>query len=139
MNPQIAGEFIAGRRVQVHFNLHRKTFSIRDARTKRVVGYADNIMLHDVLFVVNQSGRNRVLREKKKNVHAYCEGTFACYYAPSDTISNVSYNPYLYETFINTRSGQPVTHAETVFLKVQEQSPKVEAINPLYDPANYTS
>ena len=111
MNPQIAGEFIAGRRVQVYFNLHRKTFSIRDARTKRVVGYADNIMLHDVLFVVNQSGRNRVLREKKKNVHAYCEGTFACYYAPSDTISNVSYNPYLYETFINTRSGQPVTHA----------------------------
>jgi len=42
MNPQIAGEFIAGRRVQVYFNLHRKTFSIRDARTKRVVGYAQH-------------------------------------------------------------------------------------------------
>ena len=36
MNPQIAGQFIAGRRVQVYFNLHRKTFSIRDAITKRV-------------------------------------------------------------------------------------------------------
>ena len=130
MNPQIAGQFIAGRRVQVYFNLHRKTFSIRDAITKRVVGYADDIMLNDVVFVVNQSGRNRVLKERKKNVHAYCEGTFACYYSPLDTISNVEYNPYLHETFVNTKSGQPVTEAETVFLRVQEKSPKVEAINP---------
>lgn len=130
---------MAGKKVQVYFNLHRKTFSVRDPRTKRVVDYADNIMLHDVEFVVNQSGRNRVLREKRKNVHAYCEGIFACYYAPSDTSSNVQYNPYLHDTFVNILSGQPITHAETVFLKVQEQSPKVEAINPIYDPANYTS
>jgi hypothetical protein len=138
MNPQIAGEFIAGRRVQVYFNLHRKTFSIRDARTKRVVGYADNIMLHDVLFIVNQSGRDRVLRERKKNVHAYCEGTFVCYYTPSDTSSNVQYNPYLHKTFVNPLSGKPVSAADTVFLKVVKQSPKLEAINP-YDATNHPS
>ncbi len=60
--------------VEVYRNLHNGRLSIRDAKTKLVVGHADRVKLVDVTFHVSQAGRERVLREKRKNVHAVVRG-----------------------------------------------------------------
>jgi hypothetical protein len=59
-------------RVEVYYNLHKKCFSIRHKGI--VISHANTVKLADVTFVVRKAGRERVLREKKKNVHAFVRG-----------------------------------------------------------------
>ena len=61
-------------KVEVYRNLNNGRLSIRDAKTKLVIGHADRVKLLDVTFHVSQAGRERVLREKRKNVHAVVRG-----------------------------------------------------------------
>lgn len=61
-------------RVEIYRNLHNGKLSIRDAKTKHVIGHAARVYLHDARFKVSQAGRKRVLREKRKNVHAVVNG-----------------------------------------------------------------
>lgn len=61
-------------KVEVYRNLNNGRLSIRDAKTKLVVGHADRVKLTDVTFHVSQAGRERVLRERRKNVHAVVRG-----------------------------------------------------------------
>ena len=66
-------------KVEVYRNLHNGMLSIRDAKTKHVVGHADRVTLADVTFHVSQAGRERVLRERRKNVHAVVRGSLVSY------------------------------------------------------------
>lgn len=58
--------------VKVYRNLHRKCYSIMQGGL--VVAYATQLCLADVTFVVNEAGRQRVLRTGRKNVHAFAIG-----------------------------------------------------------------
>lgn len=60
-------------RVEVYRNLQRGKLSVRGVRA-RVLSYEDLVFLRDVQLVVGQKGRERVLREKQKNVHAFARG-----------------------------------------------------------------
>lgn len=60
--------------VEVYRNLHNGRWSVRGNKTKLVLGHADKVLLYDVEFVVGEKGRRRVLREGRKNVHAYARG-----------------------------------------------------------------
>ena len=94
-----------GSQVQVYWNSHKRLWSIRFNR--KVVFHSENVVLSDVRFVVSERGRLRVLRERKKNVHAYAEGIL-----PSHTLAcsrRVTYNPYRDETFIC--DGRPIADA----------------------------
>jgi hypothetical protein len=64
-----------GQKVQVYWNSHRKEYSIRDKETRRVVGHAELVHLHDVTLKVSEAGRQRVLKYGVKNMHAWAEGT----------------------------------------------------------------
>lgn len=118
-------------KVEVYRNLHNGMLSIRDAKTKHVVGHADRVTLSDVSFHVSESGRQRVLRERKKNVHAVVRGNLLTYmfgggfkgrsltpyikyngeqFAMSDT--QVKYNPYKYDSFM--ADDAPIHSAEAV-------------------------
>jgi len=66
-------------KVEVYRNLNNGMLSIRDAKTKHVVGHADRVTLMDVTFHVSQAGRERVLRERRKNVHAVVRGALVSY------------------------------------------------------------
>lgn len=60
-------------RVFVYFNLHKKCWSIRamEGNQKgRVIAHAQAVELANCTFKVSEAGRQRVLREKRKNVHA---------------------------------------------------------------------
>ena len=91
-------------RVEVYFNLHKKLFSVRDCKTGRVIKHTNDITILDPKFVVRKAGRERVLRERKKNVHAFVRGELMGYedmaHAP-ELYSSVTYNPYKYSSFVN--------------------------------------
>lgn len=114
-------------RVQCYFNLHRKTFSLRGQKSGLVFAYSDSVFLKNCKFKVSQAGRLRVIKEKKKNVHALVEGDLI---QPEETIQvntsdvcGFSYNPYKVESFCKTRNvsreismGDPIYTARMVHL-----------------------
>lgn len=122
-------------RVFCYFNLHKKCFSIKalDGPDKgRVVAHADAVHLTEVAFKVSQAGRERVLREKCKNVHAGAVGTLGQIVvhgesagATWDTWKNrfadngtaVSYNPYKAANFFEVDTGLPVLGARECMLQ----------------------
>ena len=100
------------RRVYVYFNLHKKVWSVRQGG--KIVEHTDHIKLRDVRFLVSKAGREKVLREKKKNVHAGVSG-----YVVDDTPdvgkseAEVTYSPYKYETFVAINDPHdPVKYAD---------------------------
>lgn len=65
----------AGRKVEVYRNLHNGLLSVRDARTKRVIGHTDRVCIDGVTLKVSEAGRRRAVREGRRNVHAFAIGT----------------------------------------------------------------
>lgn len=100
---------MVGMRVRVYYNLHRHTFSIQhyiDGKGWRVRDYADEVSLRDVTFHVSEAGRQRVIREGRKNVHAYVIGTLTDALPACEV--DVTYNPYKYKGFVDAVTLQPV-------------------------------
>lgn len=107
-NTQELYQLNQGDLVRVYYNLHKKTFSIQKKinSTWLVVGYKDQFMLADCKFKVSENGRQKVLRDRKKNVHAFIYGKIVesgmgldgCEYKNLPAI--ISYNPYEGNTFV---------------------------------------
>jgi len=95
-------------KVSVYFNLHKKCWSVR--HRGRVISHADRVEILDPRFRVSRAGRERVLREKKKNVHAFVVGELVSFGAPTGDVSGreVTYNPYRFETFVYKQEETPV-------------------------------
>lgn len=110
--------------VKVYFNLHQRLFSVM--HKNRVIGHAENLELKNCRFVVSQAGRQRVLREGRKNVHAYVIGDVECKNRTEclDNYVPVRYNPYRTSTFVMP-SGEPVHGASSVVLKINGNQPLV--------------
>jgi len=82
-------------KVEVYWNLHQARWSVRDQRTRKVVAHADRVLLADCHFKVSQAGRARVLRERRKNVHAFVSGTLVELNGSNlDCDIAVTYDPY---------------------------------------------
>ena len=86
-------------KVKVYKNLTRNTWSIQDYKTRKVIGYSDNIRLEDAKFAVSQAGRQRVLKESKKYVHAFVVGTLVEKWTLTGSFETVRYNPFMYDFF----------------------------------------
>jgi len=83
----------AGRKVEVYRNLHNGMLSVRDAKTKKVIGHTDRVCLSDVMLKVSEAGRQRAIREGRRNVHAFAVGTEVVHgLLESDT--RITYNPF---------------------------------------------
>ena len=140
---------IKNKRVFVYRNLHQDCWSVKSKETGRVVAHADSVQLDNVDFKVSEPGRQRVLREKSKNVHAGLVGTLkhftpkgsqmpgavfvneapkADFESSSEPVA-ITYNPYKYAHFVVKATEQPVAKAETATLQADR---KVVATNPTY-------
>jgi len=109
-------------RVRVYYNLHKHTFSIQHWVDGRwlVRDYADTVRLTDVTFRVSEAGRQRVIREGRKNVHAFVVGTLTD--TVTDTPHRVTYNPFKAPTFVRASNGEQVTEATAALLHHKQVS-----------------
>jgi hypothetical protein len=112
-------EDFLGKKVMVYFNLNKKTFSV--TFKGKVIMYADYVKLSNVEFRVRQGGKEKVRKEKVKNVHAFVIGNledfceYPCKDIPIEKDENiVTYDPYQFDTFVYKSSKEPVYGANEV-------------------------
>ena len=105
--------------VFVYRNLHYNCFSIRGKKSRRVLAHArSGFCVENACFKVYESGRQRVLKEKVKNVHAGVSGVFVTDKKPQDSslLVKITYNPYLKDSFFEAESpNRKVSGASSVF------------------------
>ena len=99
----------------IYRNLHTGGFSIK--KRGRVIDRDNFFIGEEVKFKVNELGRQRVIREKRKNVHAYSvveRYTFAANKDADlvDKLPVITYNPYIAAYF--TCNGNKITEAKKV-------------------------
>jgi len=85
----------------IYRNLRTKGFSVK---YRGIVVYRTNcIIAHNVIFKVSKSGRNRVISERRKNVHAYAVADSFRDVKKNyqvDSLLKITYNPYLHAQFM---------------------------------------
>lgn len=111
------GDYVKVYRNLKHGRTARPLYSVQ--RNGKVVARVHRLLLQDAQFVVSEAGRQRVLREKRKNVHAFvygfvAESTMGQDKNDRDLPAHVTYNPYTGPSF--TWEGRPVKHARAVLL-----------------------
>lgn len=103
--------------VEVYRNLNRKCLSVRDPVLRKVVGHVDRVLLFEASFRVSAAGRRRVLRERRKNVHAVVRGLCVGQVAmPKGSWERIHYDPYTTETFVWKETGEPVFEVRRVYI-----------------------
>lgn len=119
--------FNPNRKVYVYRNLRRNCLSLQQSGL--IVGYAEAVILQNVEFRVRESGRQRVLREGRKNVHAFAIGMVEQVYTipytwvlnadrifDRDTSCQISYNPYRFPTFFDVETLEPMIAGKRVLV-----------------------
>jgi hypothetical protein len=104
---------LEGQRVKVYRNLQNGLFSVQFRG--RVVAHLATVQLVAVTFKVTETGRQRVLTCRQKNVHAYAIGTFTQVAQPAAT-EPISYDPYRAGHFYQVHNEQPLLSALAVVL-----------------------
>lgn len=102
-------------RVKVYRNLTQKCYSVMHKGI--VIAHVLNCKLTNATFKVSEAGRQRVIKQKRKNVHAFIEGDWDRVDGPSfDSVlcNRVSYNPYQAPYFMDGQT--PVHQASAVYL-----------------------
>jgi len=82
---------------------------------------ARQVRLADVEFRVREAGRLRMLRERRKNVHAFAVGRLVDFVHPDEGRDlepmagrAVVYDPYRFDCFVDGETWTPVTAASAV-------------------------
>ena len=105
------------RKVYVYKNLHKDCYSVKQDGLVKL--HTHNICLWDASFRVGKKGRERVLNEKRKNVHAGVSGYIDTDWNDEnypDNTRSVIYNPYKYESFVDGSKETPVYWSSRVRL-----------------------
>jgi len=126
----------------IYFNLHKNVFSVKDVKTGLVAGdHKEMVIVKNAVFKVSEAGRQRVLIEGVKNVHAGVKGELGVF-SDVDTANmvQVTYNPKKYDSFVTVDSFRPLKGAEMVLMRtvaiekdgVVKRIPTMFAVNPVY-------
>ena len=116
----------------VYWNLHKNCFSIQ-SREKgsygKVVAHAESVAIGLPEFVVRQAGRERVLKEGKKNVHAFVVGGVNINPNLEKTKEGikVTYNPYKFNNFVIADTKEQVGSPLLVIMRIVNKKPVIEA------------
>lgn len=105
-------------KVRVYYNLRLKCLSVQAmvGKSWKVIRHAQTVSLVDVTFKVSEKGRQRVIKNKRKNVHAYICGTLVEDMPKQDEwMDLITYNPYKLEKFYD--GEKYVDKADRVFVK----------------------
>jgi hypothetical protein len=104
--------------IQAYRNLNKPgvVYSLRSKKTGLVIGYEPKVTIDDAELRVQEGGRQRVIREKRKSVHAFVEGCWNEDGRGPKPEVRVRYNPYIYSSFVRDDTKAPIHHAERVLL-----------------------
>ena len=113
---------LSNKLVHVYKNLNREKQGLKDCwsvKTKvdgkwKVIAYVESITLKVSCFKVRQGGRERVLKERQKNVHAWIEGTVEPLNTALDR--HITYIPYKGATFFDCTTGEELSADNTQFV-----------------------
>ena len=94
-------------KVKVYKNLTKDCLSVMDYKTRKVIRHCfgdhrkhgDHIRLENASFWVSQKTRDRVVREKKKYVHAFVIGDWIDNWTLKEEFEQVFYDPYKHNNF----------------------------------------
>jgi len=106
-------------RVIVYKNLRRGDWSIatvtgRDGTGRgKVLDHASSVMLANVTWHIQESGRLRVVRVGQREVHAWAIGDIVDAIPGGMSTREVTYNPYRCGQF-TTRDGAPIARSAYV-------------------------
>lgn len=102
--------------VRIYFNLHKKKLSVQTKVNGqwKVVAHAEEAYLKNASFKVSEAGRQRVIKEKRKNVHAYIMGELVSGIQSNKQFHSVRYNPYEVAQF--QCEGKNIFRAEEVII-----------------------
>jgi hypothetical protein len=125
-------------KVFVYFNLHKKCFSVKALEGPQkglVIRHTRFVWLENVRYKVSEAGRQRVLRERKKNVHAGVVGTLSqmptdrgFWLAGWEGCTPLKYNPYKYSTFVTADFDQPVQYSDACYLESTGKATFITAV-----------
>lgn len=100
-----------------YWNLHKECVSYK-LGSNGAVSHAGEIWLKNVKFHVLESGRQKVLQEKRKNVHSFIIGdVITALDSPLDSewglfgFRKAYYNPYTTDKWVDFETGDPLTRA----------------------------
>lgn len=82
-------------KVHIYRNLHKNCWSVR--YKGKVIEHLDSLILEDCTYHVQKAGHEKVLKEKRKNVHAYVKGEIIARHIEKKYLikaSRIVYNPY---------------------------------------------
>jgi hypothetical protein len=125
------------RKVFIYKNLHKDCWSLK--QDGLVKAHTTDLCLFDCSFRVNVKGRARVLKERRKNVHAGISGYIdlpwvmdALASRKKSNIKLAKYDPYKYSTFIDN-DKKPVFWSSAVRMTKNkvEFVPSIESANKL--------
>jgi len=106
---------------RVYRNLHKGNFSIQtylaDKKGYRVTDRVSVAILEDCSFRVYETGRPKVITEKRKNVHAYVESK--SYKVINDDVDvskfrEIYYSPYDFDSFVYKDSHSRVDKIKSI-------------------------
>jgi len=105
-------------KVFVYRNLHKKCWSVKALSGPHkglVIAHLKELTLVDCIFRVSEAGRQRVIKTKRKNVHAGVVGYLTTTEA-SPSMKKVRYNPYEAGCFKFVETKEPIHKSSIVRL-----------------------
>jgi hypothetical protein len=108
-------------KVAAYYNLHKNIFSLQSREKDtygKVIGHVESVVLKSPKFVVRQAGREKVLNDKTKNVHAFVVGYVVDGVDTRNLAKIVTYNLYKYSTFVVKETEEPIEQAEYAVLRL---------------------
>ncbi|MBU32545.1 MAG: hypothetical protein CL602_01375 [Alteromonas sp.] len=121
-------------RVRVYRNLNKAEFfsilALEGECKGKVIGYAKSVLIENGQYRVSEAGRQRVLRERRKCVHAYIDGVIADASNTVQTLKGnetyVTYNPYHQGAFFRPDSLE-AQHGGFVHAVIQQAGAYIRA------------
>ena len=115
---------------KIYFNLHKKCYSVQawdtDKKGWRLYKHSNELYVKDVSMQVNEKGRQRVIQEKRKNVHAFLNvHTADCIGGGKGKVSQpprkfrgvCKYNPYEHDSFVDDETKAPIHELDEAVLR----------------------
>jgi hypothetical protein len=135
MKKNIDWQVCRGLPTRCYRNLRTGTMSLQQkvGNSWLVIGHITNIVIKHPKFYVSEPGRQRVIKEKQKNVHAYSTGILVDV-APEKlpNLQEIYYCPYAQSYFSWKHTGEQITSADLlvvidnqVFCSIEVKQPQL--------------